>query len=118
MGQKKLAKRSKVKPFIKVRALSLQSCWSYRTLSIKGCELFASVSDTICIGARGSQRYGSSRYVQGAIAAGGFEEGGQEVVGGAVLGWEEQVVLHASPGMDHLVVCFLLATSDQLGSQF
>ena len=83
--------------------------------SIKGCGLFASVSDKICIGARGSQMLGSSGYVQGAISAGGFEEGDQEVVGGRYLAGKNKWFF--TPLRVWMSSSFVLsAISDQLGT--
>lgn len=49
MGQKKVQRRSKVKPFIKVRLLRLFVCAMDGLLTYRsGCQLLAPFPDTVC----------------------------------------------------------------------
>jgi hypothetical protein len=75
MGAKKLQSRSKVKPFIKVRHFLLCLVWiRYRSRYMTGCQLFASLPDTLLIGAREFEGDSELGYFQGAITTRRCEE--------------------------------------------
>jgi len=82
---------------------------------MKGRQLFSSLPDTICTGAREFEGDGDLRYFQGTFTTRGCEEDDQEVVRGEVHKWQKQVVLHSSEGtsyiLDHVPSFVTLMTS-------
>jgi Ribosomal L27e protein family len=111
MGQKKLARRSKVKPFIKVHYLdSALSCCRFSDSSwymwylefrvfVLGNKLFASFPNTVRTGTGRPQKLGGGEHFQRAITAERCKEDSQKADGRAVSSWEEQMVLHCSTSM-------------------
>lgn len=100
MGKKLVARRSKVKPFIKVRSPS--SCATVPGSDLLGarigCQLLASVPNALRTRAGRAEGERHVRDVQGAVAARGREEDDKEAVRGAVHVGQEQVVLRTTEG--------------------
>jgi hypothetical protein len=96
MGAKTLAKRNKVKPFIKVGQPLLYPTRLVLLIDLgqQGDQLHASIPYPLCFGAGGSQ---GDRYVgdiQGAQSARRLQENRQEAIRGAIHIGQESLVLH------------------------
>lgn len=98
MGTKKVQRRSRVKPFVKVSLLSdLTPPYRDQTMYREDRQLLAPLPYPLRFGIGESQRSSHSRNVQGTYTTGERSQEHQEVVRGAVPERQEQMVLPATP---------------------
>jgi hypothetical protein len=103
MGAKKLQRRSRVKPFIKVSIHGLQHGDINRHFPyVLGDQLLTSFPHALRLGVGELEELSGCRSLQGAITTGGCTEEHQKVVRGALPDWKEQVVL---PGPSRMFIC-------------